>query len=250
MPEDAIVVVANAATGPNLAAVERASLRKAGLLLVVLLGLVAVVYLTPLRAWVSDVARLSAELRALGWLAPAVFVLGTALLVTVGVPRLLLCPLAGMVFGFWSGLLLSQLGTLIGYYLLFLFVRWGGRGFVLRHKPQLSRFTDLIGRQGVPAVILARQLPVHGWLVNLVLSLAPIRHRHFLLGTAIGLLPEAIPCTLIGAGALRGSLAHSVGFLLLAVVGLALVWIAFAVYIERQKRKGTRDGTLSGTSGY
>lgn len=236
-PTRATLATADAAAGSSLARVERVSLWRAGLLLAALLALLALAYLTPFRGLISaDLPRWSADLRALGWPAPLLFVLGVACLVSVGVPRLLLCPLAGMAFGFWGGLLLSQTGTLIGYYALFLFVRWGGRGFVLRYRPQLARFTELIQRQGIPAVILARQLPLHGWLVNLVLSLTPIRHRHFLLGTAIGLLPEAVPCTLIGAGVLHGSVVQSAAFVVLAVIGLALVWIGFAIYVDRQRR--------------
>ena len=236
-PTIATLAATDAATGPSLARVERVSLWKAGVLLAVLLALVAVLFLTPIRSLVSaDLPRWSAALRGMGWTAPLVFMLAVACLVSVGVPRLLLCPLGGMAFGFWGGLVLSQAGTFIAYYALFLFVRWGGRGFVLRHRPKLAGFTDLVRRQGVPAVILARQLPLHGWLVNLVLSLTPVRHRHFLLGTAIGLLPEAIPCTLIGAGIAHGSAVQSAGFMVLAVVGLALVWIGFAVYVDRQKR--------------
>ncbi len=183
------------------------------------------------------------ELANLGWMGPVAFVFLVAILVAVGVPRLLLCPAAGMAFGFWAGLLLSQAGTVLGYYVVFLFVRWGGRAFVLRHRPQLLRFTERIRHQGIPAVILARQLPVHGLLVNLVLSLSPIRHRDFLIGSAIGLIPEAVPCTLIGTGAAQASLARSAGLMVLAVVGLALAWAGFAAYTARQERRSRNDPT-------
>jgi uncharacterized membrane protein YdjX (TVP38/TMEM64 family) len=75
-------------------------------------------------------------------------------------------------------------------------------------------------------VILARQLPVPGLFVNLGFGLFSIRHRDFLLGTAIGQLPEAIPCTLIGAGVLKGSFGKSAGLIGLAVAFAVIVWIS------------------------
>ena len=220
---------------------ERKLALKAAGVLVVLVALMAVVYFSPLGKYLTHVTEMGQKIHQMGRMAPGVSVLGCAALVAAGFPRLFLCPIGGMIFGFWLGLLWTQLGTALGYYLVFLFVRWGGREYVERRKPNLLGLADLIKRQGIPAVILARQLPIHGAVVNVVLGLTPLRHRHFLIGTAIGLFPEAIPCTLIGKGAVQGSFAKSIAYVAPAAVVLAAVWIGFGLYAAAQSRNGKRQ---------
>lgn len=219
------------------------SVFKAAVLLAALVGALALVYFSPLRESLTHVREISERIRQAGVWGPVVFTLGAATLVAAGIPRLLLCPIAGMALGFWAGLLWCQVGTLLGYYLVFLFVRWGGRGFVLRHWPGLTRWGGLAQRQGAPAVILARLLPIHGMGVTLLLGLSSVRHRHFLAGTFIGSLPEAIPCTLIGSGfggltaggALQTSFARSAGVITLAVLILAVIWIGLGLFARRSR---------------
>src|SRR5690349_9136374 len=97
----------------------RRSWIKVGLLGLFIAGLLAIVYLSPLKQYVGDVQRLSRQIRDVGPLAPVVLMLGVAVFVAVGFPRLLFCLLAGMALGFWSGLLWAQLGTFLGNYALF-----------------------------------------------------------------------------------------------------------------------------------
>ena len=215
----------------------RKAMIRAAVLLVVLLSVITLIYASPLQAALRNVQTTARELQAMGAWAPLIFAFGVAALVTAGVPRLLFCPIAGLAFGFWQGLLLSQLGTLIGYYGMFLFIRWGGRGLIERLHPRLHELAGHIRRQGIPAVFLARQLPMHGLVVNWLISITPVRHRDFLVGSAIGLIPEAIPCTLIGAGMLHGSLWDASRYVVLAAVLLAVAWIGLALY----GRKLTRE---------
>ena len=212
-------------------------------LLAVLIGVAGAVYLSPLRQYVTHVQQLGEQMRAAGWWAPAAFMLVVAALVTIGVPRLPLCSIGGMVLGFTKGLLWTQAGTLMGYYLVFLFVRWGGRGIVLAISPRLERWASGLCRRGIPTVLIARQLPIHGALVNITLGLSPVRHRDFLLGTAIGLFPEAIPCTLIGSGAIQASFARSATYMTIAVLILAAGWIGFGLYMRSQKGAVSRPGS-------
>jgi uncharacterized membrane protein YdjX (TVP38/TMEM64 family) len=149
-------------------------------------------------------------------------------LVAAGMPRLLFCPIGGLAFGFWYGLLWTQVATLGGYYALFLFVRWGGGDFVLRHWPRVGRLKEHFhGHSAVLVVFAVRQLPISGLFINFLLGLSPIRHRHFLLGTAFGILPEAIPFTLVASGMFKLTgrntplyIAAGVGFLLLVCMAL------------------------------
>src|SRR5512138_1470156 len=62
---------------------------------------------TPLKEWLLPAGEAATWIRQTGFWGAAVFLLGMSVLVVVGVPRLLFCPLAGALFGFWGGLGLS-----------------------------------------------------------------------------------------------------------------------------------------------
>jgi len=225
------------ANGPDMPMRGRLLLRVA-LVCVVLAGALAVVYCSPVRSWLQDAGRLRQSIAALGiWGYPAC-VLAVAILVGCGVPRLLFCAIGGMILGFWWGLLLVAAGTTVGYYAVFLFVRWGGREWVLHRWPKLRKWAQLIHEQGIVGVMLVRQLPIHGTLVNLCLGLSHAKHRHFLIGTIIGLLPEAIPVTLVGTGLVKASLADSAKYLAIAAIAFGLVWIVcgYTLRILRGRR--------------
>jgi uncharacterized membrane protein YdjX (TVP38/TMEM64 family) len=210
---------------------------KALSLLMVLLAGVAVIHLTPIRHFLKDVDSVSNQIRSLGWWAPAVFTAAVVMLVSVGVPRLLLCPIGGMAFGFTWGLIWSQIGTVIGYYLTFLFVRWSGREFILNRWPRLNTYNEFFREKGILVVLLIRQMPVAGFYINMVLGLTHIRHGNFLLGTFVGILPEAIPATLIGAGVIALSPGKSIAAISVAVVFFVAVSSVVAWYFRCLKFK-------------
>jgi uncharacterized membrane protein YdjX (TVP38/TMEM64 family) len=195
--------------------------------------LIIVVYLSPLRGYLGDLQELSRQIRSFGALAPLVLALGVAWLVAIGFPRLVLCALAGMALGFWSGLFWAQLGTLVGNYIFFGVVRAGAGDWLQRFVRNRPRLQALVQQGGVTGVILARQLPVPGAVVNLSCAVLPIRHADFLLGTALGQLPQAIPCTLIGAGVLQPSLGRSIGLIVLGVAVSLVAWLGVR-YLVRQ----------------
>lgn len=225
MPQD------SAATRKDTGAIGRLLLMAA-----VLVGAALVVHLTPIRAWLADAERVRTTLTELGaWVYP-VSILAVAMLVACGVPRLILCGVGGAVFGFWIGLLVTQIGSLMGHYVVFLFIRWAGRDWVLQRWPKLRKWAEMIHDQGIVGVFLVRQLPGHAMLANMCLGLSHVKHVDFLIGTLIGLLPEAIPATLIGAGLVKASLMDSAGYLVLAGVALAVIWIVCG-YTIRSMRK-------------
>jgi uncharacterized membrane protein YdjX (TVP38/TMEM64 family) len=198
------------------------------IMLAVVAAAFALVYFTPARKFLGNIQSVKYWLLSLGWVGPAAWMGIVFALVAAGMPRLLFCPIGGLAFGFWHGLLWTQVATLGGYYALFLFVRWGGRDFVLRHWPRVGRLkAHFYGHSAVLAVFAVRQLPISGLFINFLLGLSPIRHRHFLLGTAFGILPEAIPFTLVASGMFKLTgrntplyIAAGVGFLLLVCMAL------------------------------
>jgi uncharacterized membrane protein YdjX (TVP38/TMEM64 family) len=141
-----------------------------------------------------------------------------------------------MTLGFWSGLLIAECGTVLGYYCVFLFIRWGGREWALHRWPKLQKWADGVKDQGLLGVILLRQVPIHGTLINLGLGISRIKHWHFVLGTAIGVIPESIPATLVGTGLGKGSAKMLGIYLAAAVVAFALIWLGCAWGMRAMRR--------------
>ena len=206
------------------------------ILLAVVAALSALVYFTPARRYLGNIQSVKYWLLSLGWVGPAVWMGIVFVLVAAGMPRLLFCPIGGLAFGFWNGLLWTQVATLAGYYVLFLFVRWGGRDFVLRHWPRVGRLKGHFhGHSAALLVFAVRQLPISGLIINFLLGLSPIRHRHFLLGTAFGILPEAIPFTLVASGMVKLT-GGNTPLYIAAAVGVLLLVCAALWYFSRHSR--------------
>lgn len=206
------------------------------IMLTVVAAAFALVYITPARSYLSNVEGIKYRLLSLGWMAPAAWMAIVFMLVAVGIPRLLFCPVGGLAFGFWKGLLWTQVASLAGYYVLFLFVRWGGRDFVLRHWPRVGRLKDHFhGHSAALMVFAVRQLPISGLVINFLLGLSPIRHRHFLLGTALGILPEAIPFTLVTSGTFKLN-GQNTPLYIAAAVGLLLGVCTSLWYFSRHSK--------------
>lgn len=208
--------------------------RKALTTALLLASLTAMVLLSPLRGWLSDPSHVQQTLGQTGWAAYPLWALAIALLIAAGVPRVLLCALAAMAFGFWAGLILVQVASVLGYYAMFVFVRWGGRDWVLSRWPKLQHWARTVGNQGIIGVVIFRQLPLHGALINFCLALSAVGHTDFLVGTFIGLIPEAIPAALVGAGiSQRHSPWIARSFVIGAVV-LAVIWLICGRLIRRR----------------
>lgn len=202
----------------------------------IVLIILVIAYSSPLSEYISKVAEISHRIRDFGIVGHIVFIAAVAILVSIGFPRLIFCPIAGIAFGFMTGLMYCVIGTLIGYYAVFLFVRWSKNEFGIKNKEEHKKIMELIHKGGTPAVILARQVPVHGMVLNIILGLSPIRHVDFLVGTAIGLIPEAAPFTLFGSSAAQGSLQKSITYLVIAVICISVLWIGLIVYTNKRKK--------------
>lgn len=203
----------------------RLLLFKAILLLALALAGAALSRIPAVREALAPAGHVSEWLRNMGGYGIPAFILGTGLLIAVGVPRLLFCPVAGAAFGFGPGLATSTAATMLAYFGTFLFIR--GR-LADRETPfELpARLAFLRVDPGLPGVILTRLIPVPGLIGTIALSLSPVRRRTYLLGSFLGLIPEAVPLVLLGAGLFEGNpkqLAWLGGGALLLVVACYLL---------------------------
>jgi uncharacterized membrane protein YdjX (TVP38/TMEM64 family) len=203
------------------------------IMLAVMAAAFALIYFTPARSYLANIQVVKLWLLSLGWVGPAAWMGIVFVLVATGMPRLLFCPIGGLAFGFWYGLLWTQVATLAGYYVLFLFVRWGGRDFVLRHWPRVGQLKNHFhGPSAALMVIAVRQLPVSGLIINFLLALSPIRHSHFLIGTIFGILPAAIPFTLVASGIFKLT-GQNTPLYIAAAVGIFLLLSVMIWYLSR-----------------
>ena len=203
--------------------------------ILLVITLCAVFVLSPWHQILAHVRELSQIVRGFGAPGVVVSILAFTILVTIGCPRLPLCTVAGLTYGFLTGFIVAEVGAMAGYYAVFLFVRWGGSTWVTRRWPKLAQVSGLIRDSGTPGVILLRQIPIHGGLINIVLGLSSISHRSFLLGTAIGLMPEAAPFTLMGSGLTHSSSLWGAGCIVGGVVIFAIGWLVAKVWLKKRR---------------
>lgn len=219
--------------GASAAAAELASQGAAGMaratrklvvLVLIVLAVLVVTYLTPLGRYLRDLQSLKRDFAGSeAWLFVGIPV-ATALLMAVGLPRLLFCALAGFLIGFWKGFVLSYAGSVAGAYITFIVARALGREWVELKLRDRARLRELVGQPGIVTVFWIRQLPITSAAISLALGMSGVGHGVYLAGSALGFLPAAIVATLIGSGLGQESATTS-----LIQIGLALAGTAFTV---------------------
>ena len=206
----------------------RRNLIKAILLAALLTTVLAVVRFSPLtqHLQISNMAVLQHKLSEFGGLAPLVFLIGGALVITLGVPRAVVSILGGLAFGLWGGILLALLAALLGSCIIFLLTKWLGRPLF---KQKVGRYLKAIENHtqtdGFLMVIILRQLPLTSLLINVLIGLTSISIGIFILGSIVGLLPEVVIFALFGSSLqqsfiLRVSIASTFWIILILAVRL------------------------------
>jgi uncharacterized membrane protein YdjX (TVP38/TMEM64 family) len=210
--------------------------------LLICVCIVAVVVLllpfTPLRQWLAEARDLKARISGYGWMADAVFVLVSTAGIALGVPRLALCGLGAMLFGFLEGVLTAQFAGVAGSYGAFLLARvWAPKDWVRRKLAGSERLHKLLAHPSIGSIFVARQLPVPGLVPNVLLGVLNTRHSTFLVGTFLGYLPSNIPVALAGSSMGKDSLAKAIGQVSLSMLALAV----FSVLIMWVRRRYSKE---------
>ena len=208
-----------------------------GSLLIAVIGCSFLIYSMPLKDVLNQSHQIKLWLAETGYAAPAVFTLAAALLTTIGMPRLLLCTLAGVVFGFTWGFVLSHFGTVLGAYGTFIFARWSGREYVQQRFPKIIALSKSSQARGWRSVLFMRQMPISGLYNDILLGLSSVSHCDFWIGTALGFLPLGVTATLVGAGAIQADMSHLAQYLGIAAGAFFLLTLSLKWILAQRQRK-------------
>lgn len=210
-----------------------------GLLLITAVACSLLIYSMPLKEVLNQSYQIKLWLAETGYAAPAVFSLVTALLTAIGMPRLLLCSLAGVVFGFTWGFVWSHFGTLLGAYGTFIFARWSGREYVQEKFPKIIALSQATQVRGWRSVLFMRQLPISGLYNDILLGLSTVSHCDFWIGSALGFLPLGVTATLVGAGAIQADISHFAQYFGIAACAFFLLTLSLKwILAQRQRKQG------------
>ncbi|MEY2699830.1 MAG: hypothetical protein RIQ52_585 [Pseudomonadota bacterium] len=177
-----------------------------------------IVLTVPFSEWVSAIESLRPRLMAEGGWAVAEFVLAATLLMQIGFPRLLVFSLGGFFFGFFPGILWGLLASVVGALLTFYLVRHAGWLRFTQRYPRLHAMAVRLESHGIWAVVVLRQLPMSGYLNNILLGMTTLAPRDFFWGTVLGYLPLGAAFCLVGAGLMKGN-------------NQELVWVALPIFL-------------------
>ncbi len=196
----------------------RAALAKAGALALVVLAAVALA----LVLGTPDVEALRARVAAAGAWGPALFFGLYVGLSLIPCPKGLLTAAGGALFGLAAGAGLSLGAALIGAVVSFGLGRLLGRETVDRLvRGRLARVDELLRDRGLTAVLLVRLVPLVPYLaVNYASGLSGVRFRHYVLGSAVGMVPGSLAYASLGAyGTSPWGLAAAASALIVLAVG-------------------------------
>jgi len=196
----------------------RAALVKAGALVLILLGAVGL----SLILGTPDIAAMRSRVDAAGRWGPALFFALYAGLALIPCPKAVLTAAGGALFGLWAGAGLSLAAALVGAIVSFGVGRLLGRDAVDRLiRGQLARVDALLSDHGLSAVLIVRLVPLVPFIaINYASGLSGVRFRHYVLGSALGMVPGSLAYAALGAyGTNPWRLAAAGSALVVLVVG-------------------------------
>ena len=148
----------------------------------------------------------------------------------IGAPQWMLITGTVLAFGVWEGGVLSWAGSLISAILGFGIGHSLGAERLRRVDANLiQKLSKAVRKNGFMTSLVVRLVPTGpAILVNLAAGGARMKFRHFIAGTAIGIVPKILTICLISQGlisGLSGSL-MTVFFAALAIGAILLSWVA------------------------
>ncbi len=179
-----------------------------------------------------DAAALEAWLQGFGVLAPAIFIAFYAVGTVLFLPGSVMTLLGGALFGPVWGTVINVSGATIGATLAFLLARYVSADWVARRAGgRLGRLVEGVEAEGWRFVALTRLVPLVPFnLLNYALGLTRIRLWHYVLTTAVCMIPGGFAYTYLGYAG-REALGGGEGMVQKILLALGLV--AAVVFLPR-----------------
>lgn len=203
-------------------------------------GLILLARSLGLEEHLTDRQWILAQVQGNGLPGVLFFVGVTGLATSLGVPRQLTAFLGGYAFGWLWGTLLATLGTALGCAMDFTVARTLGRDFVLARFGKRAAKLDAFLRTGPFRTSLAiRLLPVgHNLLTSIAAGVTSIPARFFILGSAVGYIPQNLVFAIFGAGlGSESTLGRALSICASVTLLAASAWLSMSVY-RAYKRAG------------
>jgi phospholipase D1/2 len=199
--------------------------------LAIVLGLTLAWNFTPLSEFLdsSKIEATMAGFASSPW-APLYAIAGFMLGGLVAFPLILLIAGTAAAFGPLLGFACAAAGSLASALLTYFIGAWLGRKNLERALgPRLNRIRARVQRGGVLAVAAIRLVPIAPFtIVNMVAGASGISLSHYIVGTALGLLPGLIMLSAIGSQIMDIIFNPSLGSVVLLAAGIT-AWILFVV---------------------
>ena len=148
------------------------------------------------KSWVDS------TIRDHGLRGKVLFITIGGVFVAVGLPRQVICFLAGYGLGFTNGCLVALAATTLGCIITFFYARFLGRDFVARKfQTKIHRIDNFLADNPFAMTLLIRFLPAgSNLLTNLAAGVSKVGAVPFILGSAIGYIPQTAVFALVGSG--------------------------------------------------
>ena len=192
--------------------------------------------------WLDEAARWLETIQATGWIGWLLFIALYAGSCLVFVPVSVLTLGAGIIYGFWGGILLVLIGNGVSAFISLLITRYLLRDWAAKYfarSPKMRALQTAVEKEGWKIVCLTHLSPIMPFsLINYAYGLTNISAGEFLLATVLGSVPST--CIYVYLGRFLGTLAnigpeirqHSTLEWLLQGLGL-IATIAVTIYISR-----------------
>lgn len=208
------------------------------LLLAAIVGILAAVWWTGAFELFRDLNRVRALLTSWGPWAYVLYVGSFTVLQPLGIPAVFWFLAAGLLWSFPLAFALSMTGAVCGASLGFFFARYLARDWVAARLPgRIRRYDDNIAANALRSVILIRLIFLLAPYTHWILGLSKVRYGSFVLGTAIGSIPNIGIVTWFGEAALRWLEAQSPVAWVVAGAVLVAALVARRIVARRTKVK-------------
>lgn len=148
----------------------------------------------------------------------------------IGAPQWMLITGTVLAFGIWEGGILSWIGSLAAAVLGF----WIGQSVGAERLRKLDaklirKISAAVRKNGFMTSLVVRLVPTGpAILVNLAAGVSRMKFRHFVAGTAIGIIPKILVVCLISQGLISGLSGSLMAVFFAGLAGLAILlsWLA------------------------